>query len=75
MKGNDIVGNGANFGIVISKLESKRKEQIISSNINEVIKEQFQVFLFFYEDILHTKKSIKWKQATFTQIFLYFWKV
>ena len=27
-----------------------------SNNINEVIKEQFQAFLFFYEEILHTKK-------------------
>ena len=42
-----------------------------SSNINGVIKEQFQTFLFFYEEILHTKNSIKCKQATFTQIFLY----
>ena len=37
-----------------------------SSNINEVIKEQFQAFLFFYEEILHTKKSIKCKQVIFT---------
>ena len=33
------------------------KESLSSSNINEVIKEQFQAFLFFYEEILHTKKA------------------
>ena len=27
------------------------------------------ILLFFYEEMLHAKKSIKWKQATFTQIF------
>ena len=42
-----------------------------SNSTNEVITEQFQALLFFYEEILHTQKSIKWKQATFTQIFLY----
>ena len=32
-------------------------KKALSSNINEVIKEQFQAFLFFYEEILHTKKA------------------
>ena len=31
----------------------------ISSNINEALKEQFQAFLFFYEEILHTQKKHK----------------
>ena len=34
--------------------------------MNEVIKEKFQAFLFFYDEILHTQKSIKCKQVTFT---------
>ena len=29
----------------------------------------FFIFFFFYEKILHIKKNIKNKQATFTQIF------
>ena len=29
----------------------------------------FLFFIFFYEKILHIKKNIKNKQATFTQIF------
>ena len=41
-------------------------DQNESSNIKEVIKEQFQAFLFFYEEILRTKKIIKCKQVTFT---------
>ena len=30
---------------------------------------EFQAYIFFHEEILHIKKSIKSKQATFTQIF------
>ena len=42
--------------------------QPVSSNINEVIR----VFLkSFYKEFLHAQKSIKNKQATFTQIFFY----
>ena len=37
---------------------SSRQLTHTSSNINEVIKEEFQAFLFFYEKILHTQKSI-----------------
>ena len=36
-----------------------------SSNINEVIKEQFQAFLFFYEEILHTQKKHKMQTSDF----------
>ena len=37
----------------------------ISSNINGVIKEQFQAFLFFYEEILHTQKKHKMQTNEF----------
>ena len=37
---------------------------IIYEGIGEV-----SILFFFYEEILHAKKSIKYKQATFTQIF------
>ena len=33
------------------------------------VSESFHTFIFVYEEILHAKKSIKCKQATFTQIF------
>ena len=43
-----------------------------SSNINEVIRIISNLFIFFYEKILHAQKSPKSpksKQATFTQMF------
>ena len=36
-----------------------------SSNINGVIKEQFQASLFFYEEILDTKKMHKMQTSDF----------
>ena len=42
-----------------------------SSNVIEVIRPISTFLFFFYEEILHTKKSIKSKQTTSTQIFLY----
>ena len=56
----------------VQAIQQKFHEKgIVSSIINEVIRENFRPFYFSYEEILHTKKSIKSKQATFTQIFLY----
>ena len=47
----------------------------MSSNINKVIRVVLNSLIFFYEEILHAQKkstkSIKSKQATFTQMFFY----
>ena len=40
--------------------------------LNSIVNEDIRaIYLFFYEDILHTHKSLISTQATFTQIFLY----
>ena len=42
----------------------------VSSNVIDVIRPILSFLFFFYEEILHTKKSIKSTQASSTQIFI-----
>ena len=42
---------------------------MLSSIIYEGIEEVSILLFFYYEEILHARKSIKCKQATFTHIF------
>ena len=58
---NSIFDNDFESAIVKTDLSDHFSTIFISSNINEVIKEQFQAFLLFYEEILHTQKYIKCK--------------
>ena len=45
--------------VVVKKISSWKKNMIISSNVIEVIRPISTFLFFFYEEILHTKKSIK----------------
>ena len=55
--------------VVVKKISSWKKNMIISSNVIEVIRPISTFLFFFYEEILHTKKSIKSEQTTSTQIY------